>query len=254
MSRIDSIFNSGAKTLIPFIVAGDPSLEATEGAIVSMAEAGADIVEIGIPFSDPIADGPVIAAAMHRSLEQGVTPTEVASLIARVRPKVDIGLIAMVSHSIVRRSGGTSFIDQYAEAGIDGFIIPDIDESEALSLSKYCSSKGLSFSMLIAPTTPIERVKILASLSSGFLYILARTGLTGEQPDMPNLSDRLQEIREVTSLPLAVGFGISTAEHVKSVQSSADGAIVGSALVRRMQEQEDPILAAANFVEEIASF
>lgn len=254
MSRIASIFTSGAKTLMPFIVAGDPSLKATEGAIEAMAEAGAGAVEIGIPFSDPIADGPVIAAAMHRSLERGVTPTQVAELIQKVRARVDIGLIAMVSHSIVSRSGGTKFIDQFIEAGIDGFIIPDIDEYEACSLSEYCTSKGLSFSMLIAPTTSMARVKKLAALSSGFLYVLARTGLTGEQQDMPDLSARIQEIRAVTSLPLAVGFGITTNVHVKSVYESADAAIVGSALVRKMEESDDPISTASKFVAEISSF
>ncbi len=251
MSRIASIFSSETNTLMPFIVAGDPSLDATEGAIVAMAEAGADIVEIGIPFSDPIADGPVIAAAMYRSLGRGVTPADVVTLIKNVRSKVDIGLIAMVSHSIVRRSGGNTFIDQFIEAGIDGFIIPDIDESEALPLSQYCTSHGISFSMLVAPTTPVERMKKLAALSSGFLYILARTGLTGEQQEMPDLSKRLDEIRQSTNLPLAVGFGISTAEHVKIVHASADAAIVGSALVRRMEEADDAILAAKQFVAEI---
>jgi len=254
MTRIDTIFESGNKALMPFIVAGDPTLEATEGAIIAMAEAGADIIEIGIPFSDPIADGPVIAAAMYRSLERGVTPSIVADLIKRVRPQVEVGLIVMVSHSVVRKSGGADFIDLFADAGIDGFIIPDIDESEALQLFNYCVSKGLSFSMLVAPTTPIERVEKLAKLSSGFLYILARTGLTGEQHEMPDLSARIQQIREVTPLPLAVGFGISTAKHVQFVHNSADAAIVGSALVRQMQEQDDPIVAAAKFVDEIATF
>jgi tryptophan synthase alpha chain len=219
-----------------------------------MSDAGADIIEIGIPFSDPIADGPVIAAAMHRSLGRGVKLSDVAELVARVRPQVEIGLIAMVSYSIVRRCGEKEFIDQFKEAGIDGFIIPDIDESKALPLSSYCESNGLAFSMLIAPTTPLERVEKLASISSGFLYVLSRTGLTGEQHEMPELSKRLEEIRSVTSLPLAVGFGISTAQHVKSVYESADAAIVGSALVRRMEEADDAVLAASQFVSEISSF
>lgn len=252
MSRIDSIFNSKTKKLMPFIVAGDPSLDATEGAIIAMAAAGADIIEIGIPFSDPIADGPVIAAAMHRALERGVTQDQVIELIKRVRPKVEIGLIAMVSHSIVCRCGGTAFLDRFAKAGIDGFIIPDIDDAEAASLSAHCSSIGVSFSMLIAPTTPMKRIETLASLSSGFLYVLARTGLTGEQPELPNLSPRVSEIRSVTSLPLAIGFGISDASQVASVQEVADAAIVGSALVRRMEESDDAELAAKQFVLEIS--
>ena len=252
MSRIQDIFSQRQKALMPFIVAGDPSLEVTEGAIVAMAAAGADIIEIGIPFSDPIADGPIIAAAMYRALERGVTPEKIANVISTVRPRVDVGLIAMVSDSIVRRIGSTAFIDTFAAAGIDGFIIPDIDETDAVSISKHCASKDLSFSMLIAPTTPIERVERLANLSCGFLYVLARTGLTGEQSKLPELSGRLSDIRAVTDLPLAVGFGISTAEHVKSVLASADAAIVGSALVRRMEETDDAILAAKQFVEEIS--
>lgn len=254
MNRIDTIFESGSNVLIPFIVAGEPSLEATESAIIAMSDAGADIIEIGIPFSDPIADGPVIAAAMHRSLGRGVKLSDVGELIARVRPQVDIGLIVMVSYSIVTRCGGLQFVDQFKEAGIDGLIIPDIDETEAIPLSEYCASIGLSFTMLVAPTTPLERIKNLASISSGFLYILARTGLTGEQQDIPDLSKRIQEIRSVTSMPLAVGFGISTAEQVKIVYRSANAAIVGSALVRRMEESDDPVLAASQFVSEISTF
>ncbi len=252
MNRIDRIFSSESKTLMPFLVAGDPSLEATEGAIVAMASSGADIIEIGIPFSDPIADGPVIAKAMYRALERGVTPSHVMGLISRVRPKVECGLIAMVSYSIVHRSGGIRFIDRFAEAGIDGFIIPDIDDADASVISSHCKSKGLSFSMLVAPTTSLERVQKLAEFSRGFLYILARTGLTGEQAEIPDLSKRMNEIREVTSLPLAVGFGISSAMHVKKVHASADAAIVGSALVRRMEESDDAVMAAKQFVSDIS--
>ncbi len=188
MSRIDNIFNEKSKLLMPFVVAGDPSIEATEGSIIAMSESGADIIEIGIPFSDPIADGTIIAKAMHRALHKGITPAHVIGMISRVRPKVDIGLIVMSSYSIVRRNGSVEFIDRLAEAGIDGIIIPDIDDNDATILSSHCELKGISFSMLIAPTTPLSRVKKLAELSSGFLYILARTGLTGEQSEMPNRS------------------------------------------------------------------
>lgn len=252
MIRIDSIFKTKTKKLMPFIVAGDPSLDATEGAILAMASAGADIIELGIPFSDPIADGPVIAAAMHRALERGLSQDHIVEMISRVRPKVEVGLIAMVSHSIVRRSGGITFIDKFADAGIDGFIIPDIDDVEASIISAHCSSIGVSFSMLIAPTTPVERIEKLATLSSGFLYVLARTGLTGEQSELPDLAPRVNEIRSVTSLPLAVGFGISNASQVDAVQKVADAAIVGSALVRRMEESDDAEQAAKQFVLEIS--
>lgn len=252
MSRIQSIFSTGKKALMPFIVAGDPTLEVSEEAICKIASAGADIVEIGIPFSDPIADGPVIAAAMHKALQNAITTSDVVTLVSRVRSKVEIGLVAMVSYSIVKRSGWKSFIDDFAEAGIDGFIIPDIDIRDAIDVSEYCKSLDLSFSMLVAPTTPIERIKKLASLSSGFLYVLARTGLTGEQAEMPELASRMSEIRSVTDLPLAVGFGISNRDHVRVVQEEADAAIVGSALVRRMEESSDPAEAARQFVSDIS--
>lgn len=248
MSRIDTIFKNGHKAIIPFIVAGDPSIEITEATILSLDKAGADIIEIGIPFSDPIADGPVIAASMHRALTNGVTSSDAIAVVSRIRNTVSAGIVAMVSHSIVRKNGSKAYIDQLAEAGFDGIIIPDIDSSEAEELSAYCLTLDFSFTMLIAPTTPKERIQKLANVSFGFLYVLARTGLTGEHADLPDLTSRIAEIRDVTSLPLAVGFGISNSEHVSTVQKVADAAIVGSALVRTMQEADDPVTAAGQFV------
>lgn len=256
MSKIDVIFSSlrdsGGKALMPFLVAGDPSLEATQGAINAMDDANADIIEIGIPFSDPIADGPVIAAAMYRALDSGTTPSNVIDLVKRIRPTVNAGLVAMVSHSIVRKCGGTDWLDQLQESGFDGVIIPDIDDVEAKTLSDHCSEIDMSFSMLVAPTSSIDRVESLAALSSGFLYILARLGLTGEQSRVPDIGTRIEEIRSITDLPLAVGFGISSKAHVQAVHEHADAAIVGSALVRRMSEGDDPILTASKFVREIS--
>lgn len=251
MSRIETIFANNNKALMPFIVAGFPSIETTEAAIIAMDDAGAAIIEIGIPFSDPIADGPVIAAAMHQALLAGITPTDAIAVVSRIREKVSAGLIAMVSDSIVRQSGGFIFIDLLAEAGFDGIIIPDIDDHDAEDMSAYCKGCGLTFTMLISPTTPKGRIAWLSSISTGFLYILARVGLTGEQTAPPDISARIEEIRTVTDLPLAVGFGISTREHVLSVTKSADAAIVGSALVGRMSSAEDPVTAAGDFVCEL---
>jgi len=255
VSRIDTIFStlraSGKKALMPFVVAGDPSLEATEEAILAMSAAKADIIEIGIPFSDPIADGPVIAAAMHRSLVRGVTPAHAIGMVSRIRSQVDTGLIAMVSHSIVRKSGGTTFLERLAEAGFDGVIIPDIDETEAREVSGCCRSLDISFSMLISPTTPIDRLATLASISSGFLYVLARLGLTGQQQVLPDIGSRIAAIRGVTDLPLAVGFGISTASQVADVHKYADAAIVGSALVHQLQNTQDAASTAKQFVTDI---
>jgi tryptophan synthase alpha chain len=252
MSRIDNIFSGNKKALMPFLVAGYPTIESTEAAIIAMDEAGADIIEIGIPFSDPIADGPVIAAAMHEALKNGISPDHAIEVVSRLREQVSAGLIAMVSDSIVIRSGGNAFIDRLADAGFDGIIIPDIDDLDAEKLSAHCTSCELTFSMLVSPTTPNERIAWLASISTGFLYILARIGLTGEQSSPPDITSRIAEIRELTDLPLAVGFGISTREHVESVTRSADAAIVGSALVRRMSNADDPSKAARDFVLELS--
>ncbi|MBC8201952.1 MAG: tryptophan synthase subunit alpha [Planctomycetes bacterium] len=251
MSRIDTIFSDGKKKLMPFIVGGDPSLEVSKEVLLALDSAGADVIEIGIPFSDPIADGPVIAASMHRALQNGVTPSSILDIVFAIRQNISAGIIAMVSESIVSKSGGEAFIERLAKAGFDGIIIPDIDDAYARPLSQYCETIDFSFTMLVAPTTSLPRVQELAELSSGFLYILARTGLTGEQSEMPTLDSRLAAIREVTDLPLAVGFGISTAEHVAAVHTYADAAIVGSALVRRLQEVDTPAIAAAKFVQEI---
>ena len=255
MNKIESIFTSlrgsGSKALMPFLVAGSSSLDATEGAILAM-DSAVDIIEIGIPFSDPIADGPVIAAAMFQALEIGTTPADVLRMVKQIRPSVDSGLVAMVSHSIVRRCGATDWLDQAKETGFDGVIIPDIDEVEAKVLSDHCHDIDISFSMLVAPTSSDDRIKTLASLSSGFLYILARIGLTGEQSNLPDIAERIEKIRSITDLPLAVGFGISTKAHVQAVHEHADAAIVGSALVRRMAEEADPIVRAEKFVREIS--
>ena len=252
MSRIDTIFSGDKKALMPFLVAGYPTIESTEDAIIAMDEAGADIIEIGIPFSDPIADGPVIAAAMHQALQKGVTPAHAIGVVSRIRDRVSAGLVAMVSESIVHRSGGSVFLDRLVEAGFDGVIIPDIDDLDAETMSAYCSGCGLTFSMLVSPTTPPNRIEWLASFSTGFLYVLARVGLTGEQAAPPDITKRIAEIRALTNLPLAVGFGISTREHVESVTQTADAAIVGSALVRRMSTTDNPAAAARDFVRELS--
>jgi tryptophan synthase alpha chain len=252
MTLIESIFQNRSNLIIPFIVAGDPTIETSEEVLLALDAAGADIIEIGIPFSDPIADGPVISAAMHRALGAKTTPVHVIGTVSRLRSQISAGIIAMVSHSIVRKSGGTTFIERLAEAGFDGIIIPDIDDIEAETLSAFCDSIGISFTLLVAPTTPLNRVAKLAQLSSGFLYVLARTGLTGEQSELPDLQNRIAAIRGVTELPIAIGFGISTASQVTAVQSYADGAIVGSALVRRMHASANPAQEAGDFLTKIS--
>lgn len=254
--RIIRIFQTlrseGRTALMPFVTAGYPTISATVQTIPALENAGASIVEIGVPFSDPIADGPVIAASMHEALEAGVTPATVFDAVRAVREQTQLGLIAMVSDSIVMRIGPERFIHDAAEAGIDGLIVPDLDAMTAKPLADIVRDHEMTLSLLIAPNTPQRRAEELVSLCSGFVYLLGRAGLTGERDAAPEISQPVRMVRELTDLPIAVGFGISTAEHVAAVTSVADAAIVGSALVRRMSEAKDPVSAAGAFTAELA--
>jgi tryptophan synthase alpha chain len=255
MSRINDILaarRSEGGALMPFLTAGYPSLEVTAAAIPALEAAGAHVLEIGFPFSDPIADGPVIAASMHEALGGGVTPASIFAMAKQVRPSTGLGLVAMVSHSIVDRHGPEAFVAAAADAGFDGLIIPDIDLAAARALRPIADAHDVAFNLLVAPTTGIERAREVVELCTGFVYLLARVGITGEQDAAPQIADRVAEIRALTDLPIAVGFGISTPEHVAAVTASADAAIVGSALVRRMGEADDPVAAAAGFVRQLA--
>jgi len=240
MSRIDQIFQdlraNGRKALMPFVVAGDPTLDALPGTLAALEQAGASIAEIGIPFSDPIADGPVIAEAMHRALQRGVSPSVVLARVRELRASVRMGLVAMVSVSIVERSGGSAFIAALADAGFDGVIVPDADLDAVGPLHAEAERRDIAFAMLVAPTSTDARIERLVRHCRGFVYLLARAGITGERQDAPQVESLVRRVRAKTSLPLAVGFGISTAAHVKAVCAHADAAIVGSSLVRRLAE------------------
>jgi tryptophan synthase alpha chain len=261
MSRIDDIFATlraqNRAALMPFITGGRPSLESLPDMLLALQDAGASIVEIGFPFSDPIADGPVIAASMHEALQHATHPQGIFEQVASVRDKLTLGLVAMVSISIVYRIGLEQFTDAAAKAGFDGLIIPDAPVDEFEPLHHAINQAGLSASLLIAPTTPDDRAARIASCCSGFVYILARTGITGEQSDAPDVQARINSLRSVTDLPLACGFGIGTPQHVAAVSAHADAVIVGSALVRRIEDAHangnDPIETARQFVAELAS-
>jgi tryptophan synthase alpha chain len=239
MGRIDDIFQSlrsvNMKAVMPFVCGGYPKPGQMGEVLRACEEAGASIVEVGIPFSDPIADGPVIASAMHEALLAGVTPRGIFEEVAAARASLGVGLVAMVSASIVYRMGGPAgFAKAAKDAGFDGLIVPDAPLEESGELRDAARGAGLSLSLLIAPTTPRERAIDIAKASTGFIYMLARSGITGEQSELPDVSRRVNALREVTNLPIACGFGISTKEHVAAVVKHADAAIVGSALVRRM--------------------
>ncbi len=258
LERLESIFTTvrteGRGALMPFVVGGHPKPGQTGELIRAIDRAGADAIEVGFPFSDPIADGPVVAAAMHEALGAGATPRGVLDEIAQTRASTEAALIAMVSVSIVERLGGPDrFVADASESGFDGFIFPDIAIEEAEPYRRACEARSVACSFLIAPSTPADRVGRIASACTGFIYLLARAGVTGERADAPDIAPRVETLRAGTRLPIAVGFGISTPEHVRAVVEHADAAIVGSALVRRISsEPGTPAEAAACFIGQLA--
>ncbi len=239
MNRIEAVFSerraAGLKTLAPFVVAGRPDVSSLGDVLRVAEEAGASIVEVGFPFSDPIADGPVIAESMHKALEGGATVEGVFRALGEARGSVSLGIVAMVSVSIVERMGHGAFVARAKDAGVDGFIFPDLPVEESDELLGVVRDAGLTASLLIAPTTPAERAARIARACSGFIYMIARTGITGERDEAPEIAGRVAELREVTDTAIACGFGISTAAQVRAVVEHADAAIVGSALVRRLE-------------------
>ncbi|MFT5422350.1 MAG: tryptophan synthase alpha chain [Phycisphaerales bacterium] len=260
-TRIQSIFRAARdehrRLLMPFICGGSPTPDSTAKLIPTLSHAGASIIEIGFPFSDPIADGPVIAAAMHEALVAGVTPESIFEQVASVRDQIDTGLVAMVSVSLVYAHGINNFVTRAKDAGFDGFIFPDAPLEESADLTAAATEAGLTSSLLISPSTPMDRAELITQHCTGFVYVLARSGLTGEQKDAPQVAERIKALKQITTLPIACGFGISTADHVSSVVAHADAAIVGSALVRRLNDARDQgkdlNAAAEDFVADLAT-
>lgn len=258
MGRIEDIFArqraNGHKGLMPFVCAGYPGPQVLERVLPALQRGGASIVEVGFPFSDPIADGPVIAAAMHRAIAEGCTPAHAFEQVAAARRQVNLGLVAMVSYSIVFKLGGEArFCGLCRETGFDGVLVPDLPFEEAAAMIAEAAKAGLCMPLLAAPTTPPARLPQIAKAATGFLYLLARAGITGERDDAPQVAGRVARLRELTDLPIACGFGISTPEQVRAVvhAGGADAAIVGSALVRKMGEAaekgDNPVNAAEDF-------
>lgn len=235
--------------LMPFIPAGFPDLETTMALLPAMEASGANLIEIGIPFSDPIADGPVIQAAFSDALAKGLRLEHVFEAVRRARPTVSIPLVGMVSYSIVYRYGTDRFAATAREAGLDGLILPDLPPPEAAGVCQTIQSAGIDTCLLVAPTTSSQRRQEIAKLSSGFIYYLSLSGITGERTDLPpGLTDGLKEMSSLTDRPVCVGFGISKPNHVAQLQGLADGAIVGSGVVRRIRDhagEGSPAIAAA---------
>ncbi len=241
---------SGRKGLLPYVTAGLPDLETTERILEALAGEGVTAVELGIPYSDSIADGPVIQASFARALDRGIRVQDTLAMVKRFRQKHELPLLAMLSYSIVFRIGVERFIELVAEAGIDGLILPDLPLEEAPPVAARVAAAGLCLPMLVSPASPPERRHQIARMSTGFVYYMSVTGITGERNQLPpDLVANVHELREVSGRPVVVGFGIGTAEQVRLVCREADGAIIGSALVRRMLEAEDAGRNSAGIVQ-----
>src|SRR5262245_25375950 len=241
MTRIENKFTqlklAGQKAFIPFITAGDPNLDITLDLILALEQSGADVIELGVPFSDPIADGPVIQRATERALANGVTLKKAIRLGARIRERSEIPLLLFSYFNPLLNYGLERLAHDAADAGFDGVLASDltVEESDACVLTMRTS--GLNTIFLVAPTSSPERMKKIAQSSNGFLYAVSRTGVTGEQQDLAgDLKHFLQALRAHTASPIAVGFGISRPEHVRAVWQEADAAVVGSSIVNEIEK------------------
>jgi len=221
---------------MPFLTAGDPDLAATARFAHTLAEYGAHLLEIGFPYSDPIADGPVIQASYTRALERGVRVEDIFAAVRTFAVK-ETPLVAMVSYSLIHRRGPQAFLEQAASAGFSGAIVPDLPFEESESLSCLAAARDFKLIHLVTPTTPRDRARAIAGRSTGFLYCVSVVGITGERERVPaELLDQLAWLRQQTEVPLCVGFGISKPEHVRTLREVADGVIVASAFVRHLEK------------------
>lgn len=263
MNRIDAKFKElgerNEPAFIPFITAGDPNLAATKALIVEFDKRGADMIELGIPFSDPIADGPVIQSSYYRALSGGIKLSNVLELVKSVREESEIPIVAMISHSILYKNGCENFIKNAVKAGLDGATIPDLPVEEAEDIIEVGKREEFKIICFIAPTTTDSRMELIAKKSQGFLYYISVVGITGARNELSDdIKKNIQNIKRKTDLPIALGFGISTPEQARMAGKIADGVIVGSAIVREIAKysnQDDNILVdrVGQFVGELVN-
>lgn len=244
MNRIEKIFKKlkaqDKKAFIPYIMAGDPSLEKTIETVLLLERCGADIVEIGVPFTDPLADGPTIQRAAERALKSGITLRKVISLVAELRKATQMPVVLMTYYNPVFKYGEEKFVADAVDAGADGVIIPDLPPDEARIIIKASKNKGLATVFLLAPTSTGDRIRMVAKASRGFIYYVPITGITGSNLLIDDsVRESVNNIRKISDKPIAVGFGISRPEEASSIAAVADGVIVGSAIVKKFHEQPE---------------
>ena len=255
MSRIREKFRelkrSGRGGFIPFVTAGDPDLAITERLLIELAKAGADIIELGVPFSDPVADGEAIQRASERALRNGVTVNDALSCVRNVRQHIDVPLVLFSYFNPLLQFGQEQLAAAARQAGIDGILVTDLIPEEADSWTETLLRHRLEPIFLVAPTTSDKRLARIAQQARGFIYAISRAGVTGERDEMTRDAEALvKRVRSVSDLPVAIGFGISTAEQVRAVWSFADGAVVGSAIVKQIEKLGN----SRDLVERIGEF
>jgi len=258
-SRIDQTFTDlhtrHEAALIAYVMAGDPNLAETEHLVLALEKAGADIIELGVPFSDPIADGPVIQQAAERSLRNGTSLRKILPMVKQLRTKSQIPIVLMAYYNSIHAFGPERFCREAVAAGVDGLIVPDMPADEAGPLKGPARASGLQLIFLLAPTSTAERRAFVARQSNGFVYYVSLTGITGAK--LSNLADvekNVEKIRKVSKTPIAVGFGVATPEDAARVSAIADGVIVGSAIVKQIaavQDERGMVTHVANFVRSL---
>ncbi len=260
MNRIAAKFaqlkSAGKKAFVVYIGAGDPNLAATRDLALAFDQAGVDILELGVPFSDPLADGLVNQLAAQRGLESGTTPPKLLATIADIRKSSHVPIVLYIYFNLIHKVGLEKFIADAANAGVDGLLVLDLPPEESDNYETLMKKNGLCHIYLVAPTTPEDRMELIVRRGSGFIYYISREGVTGMQSKVAsNLASQVAKIRAHTSLPIAVGFGISNPEQAKAVASEADGCVVGSAVVNQIAEHgQSPELVAevGAFVKSLA--
>ena len=241
MNRIDQKFqelrHQGAKAFMPYLCAGDPNSELTAKLLLTLEEAGADLIELGVPFSDPIADGPTVQRASERALTHRISLQQILEIVASLRPQTDIPIALMSYYNPIFRMGEDAFCEAAHEAGIDGLIIPDLPPEQAQSLLEIAPRYNLATIFLVAPTSPPERMQLIASVSTGFIYCVSVTGVTGARAMLSDeIAPMIAELRKHTDKPISVGFGVSTPDQATQIAQIADGVIVGSAIVNVIED------------------
>ena len=255
MRRIEKTFarlkDEGSGGLIPFITAGDPNLNVTCELIVELASSGASVIELGVPFSDPMADGPVIQRSSERALRNGVGLEQILQTVSKARKDTDVPIVLFSYYNPLLQFGLKKLAQEAARAGVDGVLVTDVPPEEAEDFQNVLSAQGLDMIYLVAPTSTDARLQMIAARASGFIYAVARTGVTGMREESSNSAEILvARVRAVTSLPVAVGFGISNKSQVDDVLRYADAAVVGSAIVAEIERQA----ANADVVKKVGAF